>query len=422
MNKLSTADHNHNLLLNCGHEFAWGFGIAFNTTYAVVPLFLKQLGAPGAVVASVAGLFSILIAFPQLISAMMGRNIVNLKLAVIGVHLLVWPPTFLMGFVYTFVQPAGSSSWVFYFICFILYGLAIGFIIPIWANFLSHATRRKKRGSFFGVSFAFNSIGGFLGGFLVKRLYDSGPSFPVNFGYGFFILFLSLVVGTLLFSGYRVKPVERPAQLLTAADFITSVKSILKNHRSFKQYLVTRAFFTFQFPAVGLYAVYCQDQFNFNISEAGVFGIINVIAYGGASYLAGWTGDRFGHKSAMVISMSGHLAAIATVLLASSMTGVYGVFFFLGIGQGAFMPASMNLLYDFAGTNDNKIYMALVDTTLAPVTLFVIIVAGLIVGFVSPFWIFIGVGFFILISMLLLIFTVEDPRDSNFRIPVPPTM
>lgn len=422
MSVFNYQDHKHNLTLNCGHEFFWGFGIAFNTTYAVVPLFLKQLGAPNAIVASVAGLFSILIALPQLLSAMLGRNVVNLKLAVIGVHLLLLPPTFLMGFVYSFIKPVGSGGWIMYFICFILYAFAIGIIIPIWTNFLSHVTQKKRRGSFFGVSFAFNSIGGFTGGFLVKRLYDSGLSFPVNFGVGFFILFLSLAIGTMLFIGYRVKTVEENRESISAKDFFASVKSILKNHGSFKRYLFSRAFFTFQFPAVGLYAVYCQERFNFEISEAGVFGILNVIAFGSASYISGKIGDRFGHKKAMIISMCGHLAAIVTVLLADSMTAVYGVFFFLGVGQGAFMPASMNLLYDFAGDNDSKIYMALIDTTLAPVTLFVLILSGIVIELVSSFWIFISVGIIILMGLILFIFTVDDPKNSDFTIPVQPSM
>jgi len=422
MNKLSTIDHNHNLKLNCGHEFFWGFGIAFHTTYAIIPLFLKQLGAPNSIVASVAGLFAILIAFPQLISALLGRNTVNLKFTVIGVHLLIWPPTFLMGFVYTFIIPEGPSSWVFYYICFILYSLAIGFIIPIWANFMSHATQKKRRGAFFGISFAFNSVGGFIGGFLVKRLYDSGLEFPVNFGYGFFMLFVSLMIGSLLFIGYRVKPLERKKTPVTHFDFISTIKSIMTSHGQFRKYLFARAFFTFQFPAVGLYAVYCQDQFSFNLSEAGIFGIMNVVAYGGASYLAGKIGDRFGHKMGLVIAMTGHLLAIFTVITATSMVHVYIVFFFLGIGQGAFMPASMNLLYDFAGENDSKIYMALIDTTLAPVTLVVILISGILINLVSPYWIFIGVGFFILVSLALLVFTVEDPKNSKFEIPTQPTL
>ncbi|GIT74707.1 MAG: hypothetical protein Ct9H300mP29_7010 [Candidatus Neomarinimicrobiota bacterium] len=35
-------DHNHNLKYNLLHEFCWGFGVAFHTLYAIVPLFLRD--------------------------------------------------------------------------------------------------------------------------------------------------------------------------------------------------------------------------------------------------------------------------------------------------------------------------------------------------------------------------------------------
>ena len=65
MEKLTKKDHKQNLVLNIFHEYFWGFGLAFHTVYAIVPLFLKSLGAPNGVVISVAGLFSILVALPQ---------------------------------------------------------------------------------------------------------------------------------------------------------------------------------------------------------------------------------------------------------------------------------------------------------------------------------------------------------------------
>ena len=79
MNNFTTKDHNHNLRYNLFHEFFWGFGVAFHTLYAVVPLFLRELGAPEYIVVSTAGLFSIVIALPTLFSAALGRNIKILK-------------------------------------------------------------------------------------------------------------------------------------------------------------------------------------------------------------------------------------------------------------------------------------------------------------------------------------------------------
>ena len=102
--------------------------MAFHTVYAVIPLFLRELGAPSGIAVSVGGLFSFLIAAPQLISAIIWRNIRNLKLAVILVHLLVWIPLFIMGFIFTFFYPSGDSAWIFYLFLFVFAGLTLKFV------------------------------------------------------------------------------------------------------------------------------------------------------------------------------------------------------------------------------------------------------------------------------------------------------
>ncbi|SVB90419.1 uncharacterized protein METZ01_LOCUS243273, partial [marine metagenome] len=191
------------------HEFCWGFGIAFHTIYAIVPLFLRELGAPESVAVSTAGLFAVLIALPTLFTAALGRNIRNIKRAVILVHGIILATSFLMGF--TFVSPDPvqvQTAWKIYYGYFLLYGLSIGVIIPVWADFLNQSTLEKERGKFFGLGFAFNSIGSFVGGFALKALLTSELPFPRNFGVGFLVLFISLTIGTALFFPFRVKPIK----------------------------------------------------------------------------------------------------------------------------------------------------------------------------------------------------------------------
>jgi len=409
MERLSKHDLRHNLKLNSAHEFCWGFGIAFHTTYAIVPLFLKQLGAPAGVVVSVAGLFAILMALPQLFAALIGRNIRNIKSFAIGVHLLAWPPIFMMGFVFAFLAPTGPAAWIYYYICFILYGLTIGFLIPIWTDFLRHAVNEDSRGAFLGVSFAFNSVGGFFGGVLVKILFSSSISFPKNFGYGFFIYLLMIMIATFLYLGLHVKSPAEKRPHKSVAKFFSETKNIIKTHTNFRRYLVARGFLTAIFPAISLYAVFMQEKFGFDISTVGVFTILNVVAYGFSSYLSGKIGDHFGHKTAIVFSFSAHLLAVFTALFTTTMFGVYAVFIFLGVGLGSFMPASMNMVYSFAGKNDSKLYMALVDTFLAPFIVIMIFAAIFITetfGTVQLFWVIAGM---LCIGLAIMIFYVKDP-------------
>ena len=390
--------------------------MAFHTVYAVIPLFLRELGAPSGIAVSVGGLFSFLIAAPQLISAILGRNIRNLKLAVLFVHLLIWIPLFIMGFTFTFFSITESSAWMFYLFLFVLYGIGLGIVIPIWADFLSAVTLREVRGTFFGLSFALGSFGSFLGGILLRFILKSDVPFPQNFGIGYFIYFFSVVIATIIYIGYRVNENHRQKSPLSLKDFSALAKSIIKGHKNFQKYVLSRIFCCAHLPAVSLYPVYCQQKFGFDISEAGTFTIINVIASGCASYFTGRAGQRFGYKSGMVFFCFSHFMAVLLAIFSQNMFWVYAIFLCIGMANGAFMPAAMNMVYDFSGDRDNKLYMALIDSFLAPFVVFFIFMTSILTEWGYFLTALSGIGISLLIGLLILILLVKDPGLSpNFN-------
>ncbi|MDC0881479.1 MFS transporter [Candidatus Marinimicrobia bacterium] len=409
MSGLSLKDHYKNQKFNNLHEFFWGFGTAFHTVYAVVPLFLKELGAPNVIATSSAGLFSIIIAMPMLFTAALTRNVTNMKKMVISAHCTILIVTFILGYIFTF-SGIGKSliAWKIYFILFIIYSLSIGIIVPIWADFLEKTTKRSLRGKFFGVGFAFNSLGAFGGGILLKLILETSIPFPKNFGYGFIILFFCLSIGTFFFAFYKEKKQNKSNTSFN--QFKIETKQIIKNRPNFHRYLFSRIFYCATLPALGLYAVFCQKKFGFNISEIGLFTVLNVISMGISSYISGYLGDKHGHKISMLIAYSFHLIAVILALLSKNMFWVYCIFISIGAGQGAFMPSAMNLIYDFADLEDKKTYMALIDSFLAPFSLMFLVGIGFLITknqFVLSFCI---IGFCLLIALLILYFFVKDPK------------
>ena len=415
MKELTLKDHRKNQKFNIIHEFFWGFGTAFHTIYAVVPIFLKKLGAPEAIAVSSTGIFSILIALPMLITAALSRNIVDLKKAVISVHCMILIVTFFMGYTFTFSSLGLSSfAWKIYFFYFILYGLSIGIIVPIWTDFLDKTTNKSLRGKFFGLGFAFNSLGGFVGGIILKNLLKTNIPFPNNFGYGFFILFISLMIGTIVFYFYKEKSREKYKR--SYSQFKLETKLVINSHPNFHRYLFSRIFYCAALPAMGLYAIYCQNKFNFDISEVGLFTILNVSSMGIASYISGNIGDKYGHKISMLIAYSFHLLAVLLVINSKNMLWVYLVFISIGAGQGSFMPSAMNLIYDFAGERDKKTYMALIDSFLAPFALVFILGIGSLINkgeYILSFYI---LGVCLLLAIIILQFFVKDPKDNSNQI------
>lgn len=413
MNKIKNKDDKHNLLLNCAHEFFWGLGLSFHTVYAIIPLFLKQLGAPQGICLSIAGLWSILVAFPQLFTAVVGRNIKDIKRAVIRVHIFAMPPIFIAGFIFAFFAPTGPNVWMLYYICFILYGVGIGIIIPIWTDFLNHTFSSSNRGKYLGISFAWNSVGGFFGGFAVRYLLNSNVPFPQNFGWGFLIFFNCILIGTILFKWYNIKTNKEISKNRSINDFMIETKEIINKNYNFRNYLISRIFLTANYPAISLYAIYSQNKFGFDIGEAGVFVILNVFASGIGSLFSGWLGDSYGHKISILFSFMAYLMALLIALLSKNMVHVYIVFLFLGLGLGAFMPSAMNLIYKFADGGDNKIYMALTDTVLAPFTFLAITIVGSVSELIDTDIILIVIGAFLLIGIFIMIFFVDDPSNQD---------
>ena len=415
MNDLKITHHYQNQRFNNIHEFFWGFGSSFHTIYAVVPLFLKKLGAPEVIATSSAGIFSIIIAVPMLITAALTRNITNTKRLVIGVHCIILFVAFIMGYVFTFSDIIKNpNAWEIYFMLFIAYSLAIGTIIPIWADFLEKTTNRSLRGKFFGIGFTFNSIGALIGGIALKNILDKNIQFPRNFGIGFITLFFSLAIGTFVF--YFFKEKEDYIKKKSLKTFKKEIKEIIVKKTNLHRYLFSRVFYCATLPAMGLYAVYCQNKFNFDISEVGLFTILNVISMGVFSYASGHLGDKYGHKVSMILAYSFHFLAVILALFSKNMFIVYCIFISIGAGQGAFMPSAMNLIYDFAKDKDKKTYMAIIDSFLAPFAVLFLLGIGFLVNqgeFILSFYV---IGTCLFISIISLLFFVRDPGYNKLHI------
>ena len=142
---------------------------------------------------------------------------------------------------------------------------------------------------------------------------------------------------------------------------------------------------------------------------------MNVLAAACASFLAGKVGDTYGHKTGMMIAYIGHFTAVILAGFSQNMIWVYGIFIAIGVGQGAFMPSAMNLVYDFAGDRDTKSYLALVDSILAPFVLVFILGIGYLVrlGQYNIALLILGTSLFI--GILLLIFLVKDPNHQEYH-------
>ena len=400
--------HRRNLILNVCAEGLWGFAVAFHNVQTVIPVLLSRLGASPFLVGLIPGGFILLVALPELLSVARFSSHPDLKKLNIQLHAAILPFAAMMVLLFLVFKLTGPWAIGLYLLCWVGYSLAVGQLLPVWADFLAAVSLPQKRGRFFGITFAFNALMGMLGGWTLRAILASPRlEFPANFGLGFLILVVAASLGTACFLGMRTIDYQpAPVQVFSLKQ---ALGRILKADVNFRWYIVSRMFGAAAFMPLAFYAVDFQQRYGLELKSTGDFILTLVAANMVFNYLFGSLSDRVGRKRVVAFFFVGHLAAAAAALLIQRAWVPYLVFALVGMSQGAAQSSFMVFIYDFAGTTGNrKLYYALLDTAVAPVLLVFILSAGNLVTWLGLERLYaISLGF---IAVGLLIFLVKVKR------------
>jgi MFS family permease len=353
-----------NTILNTTAEGIWGFGTAFHTVYAIIPLFLKTMGSPDWIIGLLPGSIIIFVAIPQLMTTFYVRRIPNIIRTNMLVHFSLAIPVTLMFFAYHVIGLDGRIGWMVYLLLYMIYGLSIGLIMPFWILFLERISVEKKRGRFLGITFSLNGLMGFLGGLTATIILgNSLISFPQNFGLLFGIFALSIIIGTSFFGWIRtddaLNQLSVPKQ--SVKEFIELSKTLLRQV-PYRNYVISRIFYSSQFLIHAFFAVYGQEKLGFDVKEAGIFTAITVVMSSLANYFAGALGDRYGYKYIVAIIYGSLALAAFSILGISQLWHLYLIFALIGLAQGITATGHMNMVIQFSQGNDTRLYYALIDT------------------------------------------------------------
>lgn len=372
--------HTQNTLLNVAGEGLWGFAMAFHNMNSVIPMFLAQLGASAFVIGLIPGGFILLVALPQLVSATIFRRSTRIKELNIGMHFGMTPIAFLIGMAFYYFEFVGQTGIMVYLILWVIWSLGVGFLVPVWADFLASVTLRERRGRFFGITFTANALLGMVGGYVLKQVLSmESLSFPSNFGTAFLIMTLAILVGNSFFVFMRV--IHPPAPKTEQVDRLWQrLKRIFVEDRNFRYYVYSRALAAATMMPLAFYGVDLQDRFQLPLSSAGTFTFFLVVGQAIFNVVFGYIGDIHGRKMAITGFFVGHILASITAIYASAPWMAYLTFVFVGMAFGAGQSSFMVFIYEFAGElGDRKLYYAALDTAVAPFIVVYISLAGLLV-------------------------------------------
>ncbi|HDR04303.1 MAG TPA: MFS transporter [Candidatus Marinimicrobia bacterium] len=394
-----------NTALNTIAEGFWGFGVSFHTVYAIIPLFIKTLGAPDWIIGMLPGSLIIFVALPQLFSTFYVRRISNIIRTNMLAHYGLAIPVGLLFFVYGILGIDGVLGWRIYLVIFTIYGLSIGLIMPFWILFLERISIEKKRGRFLGITFSLNGLMGLLGGVAAAFILDNQQiAFPKNFGILFGLFLLSILIGTSFFGGIRTDEAlnrfSAPKQ--SFREFRLQAKTMLQQI-SYRNYLISRIFFSSQFLIHGFFAIYGHEKLGFDVKEAGIFTAITLVMASAANYFAGVLGDRYGYKYIIAVIYGSLALAAFSILGISQLWHLYLIFALIGLAQGITATGHMNMLIQFSQGNDTRLYYALVDTIQSAALLIIMALGTIVTTLLGYEYLFYAAGSALLMAFYIIL-------------------
>lgn len=405
--------HTRNTVYNSIGEGLWGFAMGFHNMNSVVPMFLAQLGASAFIIGLIPGGFILLVALPQVVSAILFSRSTRIRELNIGLHFAMAPIAFLMGLAFYYFGFTGNTGIMVYLMLWVVWSLGVGLLVPIWADFLASVSVSGRRGRFFGVTFTVNATMGMLGGFVLREILALETfSFPQNFGLAFLIMTAAILVGNVFFMFMKVihPPVIREEGHIR---WWRRLKRIYGEDKNFRTYIITRALAAATFMPLAFYGVDMQDRFDLPLSAAGTFTFFIVVGQAVSNIFFGYIGDHYGRKKAIFGFFLMNLLATMTAIFAAQVWMAYLTFIFAGMAFGAGQSSFMAFIYEFAGEGgDRKLYYAALDTAVAPFIVLYISLAGFMVETWGTLSIYMVSATLVSLGGLIFLLKVKSPQHA----------
>jgi MFS family permease len=161
------------------------------------------------------------------------------------------------------------------------------------------------------------------------------------------------------------------------------------------------------------YIIYAKTAFGMDEFTAGVLTATLTIAQTVANLGMGWLGDKFGHRSMLVL---GALAMTASSLLAwwaPSLDWFYLIFILEGLANVAIWTVSMAITVEFGTEAERPTYIGLSNTLVSPFSIMAPLIGGWLVDTVSYQATFMIAVILALLTAFVLGVLVKDPRASS---------
>ncbi len=411
-----------NFTVNILDAAFYGFGsLGLASIVTVIPLFLNSLHASTILIGLITSFHAIGWQLPQLFTAQRVAKMRRYKPFVTFMTFHErWPFVGLM--VIAISLPFISEQLALWLtvIMVMIFALGGGLAATAWQSMIAKVMPKERIGTFYGtqsgVANLTAAVGAVAAGFILKNM-----AFP----HGYIVCFLVTSVTTFISMGFLASTrephheheeevVEVTTQQPEPMDFgWRKMFGIVRDDINFRWFLAGRTLAQFANMALAFYTIYALKHFGINEQTAGILTGVLLLSKTVASPLLGWMGDRWGHRTVLVIGGLIMSLSAGLALSAPNIGWFYVVYALSGFADASMWAVTMAFTQEFGTGREKPLYIGLANTLLAPFTLVAPFIGGALaesLGFGSTFAVSIVCG---LLAAVVFQYAVRNPQTSR---------
>ncbi|MBK9923801.1 MAG: MFS transporter [Anaerolineales bacterium] len=395
----------------------FGIALGFASFGTILPLFVASMTDSATLIGLVPAIHSAGWLLPQLFTASHTSRLRRYKRTVLLNTINERIPFLGFAIVALLLPKIGlQAGLILTFLLLTWQGLGGGFTANAWTSMISKIIPSEYRGTFFGTQAAVANLfisGAAIGAGYLLNWYDS----PINFAICFFIaaVFFGLSWGALAFTR---EPTDNEKVIDEhPTPFWQGASRIIKRDTNFNWFLIARTLSQFATMGFAFYIVYALRRFDMDEVTAGFLTASVTIAQTVANAGMGWLGDKFGHRSMLIL---GAVAAALSSFLAwyaPSLSWFFPIFILSGFANVSIWTNGMTMATTFSGEKERPFYIGLAQTLTAPATMIAPIIGGWIAD-TQGFKITFATSTVLSIIMLgILVLIIKEPQPQVTDLP-----
>lgn len=411
MNSVNEKNLKFNFTVNILDGGFFGAGLGFASFITIIPLYVSQLTDSAVLIGLIPAIHAVGWQLPQLFTAPKVSKLslfkpmallmtINERVPFLGLAIVAW------------FSPRIGIQWslILTFILLIWQGFGGGLTATAWQSLMAKVFPVRLHGTFFGVqSSAFNLFSAFaaiLAGLILARNW-----YPLDFTLCFLLATVAMAISFFFMALTKEeKTTVSPSTAKSTQEFQRGLRTILRQDRDFRWYLVARTLTQFATMGFAFYTIYAVQVFGVDERLIGLLTGILFFTEVIINPLMGWLGDRRGHLLTLQLGIAATIVSAMLAWGAQNINWFFPIFILAGIANIAAWVVPLSMTLEFGSEEQRPTYIGLANTLIAPSTFIAPVLAGWLIDKTSYQAAFIASAVAGIATIIVLLIGVTDPR------------